>query len=902
MEQPRLRAALLILTPKFPDARWPRFTLVFAALLLAAALFARGAVADHSLELPPGMKQSNLRDVETNVLGAEHAAEHAGQRVATKLLGAGSGLSTPASAGARVSPRLAGPPDQVGQWGAPFPIPIFGIHALMLPTGKVMWWAYPLAPQDEGNTAEAWLWDPATGTSNRVDPPLGQDYDGDGDRDPANIWCSGQSLLPDGRVLVTGGNLQYAPSGTDGWRGLNKVYTFNPFNETWTEQPSMQHGRWYPTQTLLPDGRTAIMSGWDETGTETQAKEIELFTPSPDMNGVGQLTTIAMRGGSGPPEAELYPRTFVMPSGRTMVAGPAPEDTWYFNQVGPAPGNSFSWGERANFSDSRLWGSSVLEPGGPSGSTKVTAIGGRRYGQETTPRADAETMDDQNPGSGWQPAPSLNIGRAHANTVLLPDGSKVQVGGGLGSSGTAGQYAYNDSQRQVELFDPATNTWRLGASQAEGRAYHSTAVLLPDGRVISAGDNYNGATAGGGKTTDNAEIYSPPYLFKGGRPAISAAPDSVNWADSFGINSPDQVSRAVLMAPAATTHGNDMNQRHVELAVTDTVSGAGVNVVSPPNARVAPPGYYMLFLLNSQGAPSVARWVRLDPTAPDRPLIDPGPSQRTLTVTKTGTGTGSITGQGINCPGDCSETYADGTAVSLSASPTGGSSFAGWSGDCTGTGACNLTMNSNKGVSGSFTAAPPAQRTLTVTKTGTGTGSITGPGINCPGDCTETYADGTAVSLSASAAAGSTFAGWSGDCAGAGACNLTMNANKAVSGAFNPSGGPGGTTLLDSSNDFSFGQVKKDESTGTATLAVKIAEGPGKLRLAQSKTVKADKDGIKRVGAPPSTKLAIRPKGKTRKRLNNKGKATVKARVIYSPTGGSPNHKLRVKTITLVKG
>ena len=150
------------------------------------------------------------------------------------------------------------------------------------------------------------------------------------------------------------------------------------------------------------------------------------------------------------------------------------------------------------------------------------------------------------------------------------------------------------------------------------------------------------------------------------------------------------------MAPAATTHGNDMNQRHVELAVTDTVSGAGVNVVSPPNARVAPPGYYMLFLLNSQGVPSVARWVRLDPTAPDRPLIDPGPSQRTLTVTKTGTGTGSITGPGINCPGDCSETYADGTAVSLSASPTGGSSFAGWSGDCARTGPCNLTMNANK--------------------------------------------------------------------------------------------------------------------------------------------------------------------------------------------------------------
>jgi hypothetical protein len=138
--------------------------------------------------------------------------------------------------------------------------------------------------------------------------------------------------------------------------------------------------------------------------------------------------------------------------------------------------------------------------------------------------------------------------------------------------------------------------------------------------VISAGDNYNG-----GATSDSAEIYEPPYLFKGARPAISSAPDSVAWGDDFGINSPDSVSRAVLMAPAATTHGNDMNQRHVELQVSNTVGGAGINVVSPPDGRVAPPGYYMLFLLNQQGVPSVARWIRLDPSAPDRPVVSPSP-------------------------------------------------------------------------------------------------------------------------------------------------------------------------------------------------------------------------------------------------------------------------------------
>ncbi len=135
------------------------------------------------------------------------------------------------------------------------------------------------------------------------------------------------------------------------------------------------------------------------------------------------------------------------------------------------------------------------------------------------------------------------------------------------------------------------------------------------------------------------------------------------------------------------------------------------------------------------------------------------PPPRTLTVTPpTGTGTGTITGTGINCPGDCTETYPNGTAVTLSANPTGGSSFS---------------------------AAPPPPRTLTVTPpTGTGTGTITGTGINCPGDCSETYPNGTAVTLSANPTGGSSFAGWSGDCTGTGACNLTMNANKAVGGSF----------------------------------------------------------------------------------------------------------------------
>jgi len=207
----------------------------------------------------------------------------------------------------------------------------------------------------------------------------------------------------------------------------------------------------------------------------------------------------------------------------------------------------------------------------------------------------------------------------------------VTVGGGSGfddSKGiAAGNYVtYADGRaRQVELFHPKTNSWTLGPAQQEDRAYHSTAVLLPDGRVFSAGDDLHPLEPNGKPSqTDNGEIYSPPYLFKGSRPVIGSAPQSIRWGDGFGIRTTSpNIDKAVLMAPGATTHGFDTNQRYVDLKVLVTHGGQGVDVAAPPSSRVAPPGYYMLFLINKDGVPSVANWVRIDPSAPDRPTIGP---------------------------------------------------------------------------------------------------------------------------------------------------------------------------------------------------------------------------------------------------------------------------------------
>jgi len=164
----------------------------------------------------------------------------------------------------------------------------------------------------------------------------------------------------------------------------------------------------------------------------------------------------------------------------------------------------------------------------------------------------------------------------------------------------------------------------------------------------------------------------------------------------------------------------------------------------------------------------------------------------TLTVVKSGNGSGTVTSSpgGINCGGDCSNTYAIGTVVTLSAAPAGGSTFAGWSGGgCSGTGTCSVTMNANQTVTATFTAVAPTTAVLVVNKLGSGTGTVTSSpgGINCGDDCSNTYAIGTVVTLSAAPAGGSTFAGWSGGgCSGTGTCSVTMNANQTVTATFNP--------------------------------------------------------------------------------------------------------------------
>ncbi len=614
---------------------------IHALVVVAVALALPAGAAAHGIEVPPGMSESDLRAYETEVLGSEHAAEHAqDRRDERRDLRRWRALSPrerrhEVAHERRHSRRLArrtaarAPASEIGRWThPPFALPnSFAIHSVMLPTGKVLYWGFPADPPNVGNGT---LWDPSKGYGPEaftdVPPPV-VDPDGAGPqpRVVAPIYCSGQSFLADGEVLVTGGNLVLPglsdPAYPD-WAGLNRAFTFNPWTERWTEQPQMNDGRWYPTQVELADGRTITIGGYgDDAPGKILNLDLEIFKPGSSPSSVGSFS---VHPEVNLPTGMLYPHLFTLPDERVLVAGPLPRHAAMIDARDP--GDPVTWTDLPRANEMRNGGNAVLEPGSPRGSWKVTMLGGiggvDLPDGSRVPSATTETIDAKHPGDGWKLGSSLNLGRSYQNTVLLPDRSMVTVGGGYGQNLEDGVYRIDGSgaRRQVELYDPETKKWQLGPAQMEDRGYHATALLLPDGRVFSGGDNRHPFEPDGSASqTDTAEIYSPPYLFKGKRPVIKKAPKKADWNESIKVTTAGKpkATSAVLVAPAATTHGNDMNQRLVPLRVKKPKHKKGkrrfngLQLMTPPSAGVAPPGYYMLFVLDKKGVPSVAKWVQL---------------------------------------------------------------------------------------------------------------------------------------------------------------------------------------------------------------------------------------------------------------------------------------------------
>lgn len=487
---------------------------------------------------------------EVEHLGRGHACEHLQLRAHP---------AAPAPRVKGVVTATARPTSVVGRWSAarnPGTATV-GIAAVLLNTGRVLLVG---AEDNAGEATPAYLFNPVTGRDHAVTPP-------------APIFCSSLTPLSDGRILSVGGAKPFP-------HGINDVLLFDPRSEQWLPQPTTSQARYYPTSTRLPDGRVVITAGQQEDGA-TDNPDVEVYTPPAAGAALGALS---VEGTEHPTTS--YPHQLVMRDGRMMqidrshtyVLNPA---TWDWNtlptqlrQVGPGSAH-------------------LMLPGRPAGPSRVMVMGGRLRGmaQRTT-----QIFDYAHRTEGWRRSAPMPTPRANMNVVQVPDGSAYAIGGN--SEG-----AVRQPRQRTMHYDPATGRWRNLAVQATRRAYHSTAVLLPDGRIMSAGDN----KAGGGRQL--IDFYSPPYLFRGTRPRITRAPQTVRNGQGFAISTRGpEVSRAVLMAPGATTHANEMNARHIRLAATKTNSGFRARI---PSRAVAPPGYYMLFVLRANGVPSVARWVRI---------------------------------------------------------------------------------------------------------------------------------------------------------------------------------------------------------------------------------------------------------------------------------------------------
>jgi plastocyanin len=439
---------------------------------------------------------------------------------------------------------------------------VLAVHAALMHTGKLLFFAG--SGNDELYT---------TGLRSIV-----YDYENGGFHQPVtpvDVFCAHQTFLGDGRLLVIGGTESYA------FTGLKSTFLFDPATEEWIRVGDMAYGRWYPSATTLGDGRVLAAGGIDAAGWNA-----EIYSP---LTGWGAPMPRTHDWGT-------FPNMILLRDGCVLFTG-----AWFggdalqpfvFDPVSgsesPVPGLTPA--------DSHGMAPSVLLP--PAQSQRVMVFGGGGPGGVVK---DTNLINMSVASPHFVAGPMPAHARSMQNAVILPDRTVFVSGGG----------AMEDPATAVlesEIYDPAANTWHRGAVASVPRLYHSIAVLLPDGRVITAGSNPH-------RRDDELrlELYHPPYLFRGPRPFIESAPTEVRYGDLIEIDTPqaDDIQWAQLIRPMAVTHSCDTEQRLVDLPISRRRGFCQLSARIPKEPNLAPPGWYMLFITDRNKVPSRASWVHL---------------------------------------------------------------------------------------------------------------------------------------------------------------------------------------------------------------------------------------------------------------------------------------------------
>ena len=476
-------------------------------------------------------------------------------------------------------------------------------HAAMLCNGSVLF--IEAACSDPERKSETPLYDVDSGTVTFPDPPkVGTQFE--------NLYCSGHAFLSDGKLLAVGGGGENGDTPVP-----DLAWIFDPDTNTWdytrdksnpdnnTNRTRMVYGRWYPTCVALgdPAGRVLIAAGWP---TATNSK-MELFTES-----TGQFSLVTTQNPPGDKSfPALYPGLHLLPGGEVFFAA-----TGWSGTIEPSgyidlfTAGTPRWQDVGTVDRAKGMSVQILSPDYPF--VQVMTIGGNNPGKNTS----YQLINLSTLSPSWQPDTPLPVAagetsitpRTNVNAVLLPDNT-VFVSGGTSAN------------QPCWLYNPAAGgSWSQMANLPTARAYHSFALLLPTGEVLTSG------AAGGSPDRNLIELYRPPYMFNPDgsprndtqRPQISAVPEypaKIHHGATFTIDTPqaDEIERVVLVRPMAVTHQTDSEQRVIHLSFSKT--GATTLSVTAPNGwhphAMAPAGCYMLFIIDNNGIPSKAKFVLL---------------------------------------------------------------------------------------------------------------------------------------------------------------------------------------------------------------------------------------------------------------------------------------------------
>lgn len=615
----------------------------------------------------------------------------------TLLLVAGTGGLTQALAPSGVLANAgSGAADSMGQWQAPFDSEIPAVNLALTPDGDVVYYDGAEANEShhhedgEGDEPHAhpqdhtfFTEDPHTSDSRVYDPDTGE-VRTPADDPEVDLFCSGTTVRPDGDVMTAGGTawptlFSEEDEGQPVLDNPEVMGTDDVFrlpaadgDEAWQDAPDLNVRRWYPTVVETGDGAAFAASGIKNLSeAETHNSYLERLDPGadewelvePDYQ-VAEGVSIEHQGRIlntelAPANLPLYPKLFVVPNGphEGEVLYPANGDLWApFGErpeealwgthqfIDPDSGN-VTFAGASPFGPRNLGNAVPLMLDADDGyELEILSLGGtlERTGAATN-TAEIVSLDGERVTS--EPTDAMDHPRWNPNSILLPTGDVVTVGG----ANFDNVLVYGQDKApvlQAELYDASEGEWQPLASMEHPRDYHSTALLLPSGEVLVGGhvplpdpprdvrENVPGQEQ---RTVEEFEVFEPPYLHNdedtrpvvvsvSGNPAEEAqehAVAKIGYGETFEVrvNDIDEgVDSVVLVRPGAVTHTVDADQRGIRLDVTGTSDLGGgdkrLTLEAPPDGNVAPPGHYMLFAnedLGDEVYPSEAVFVGIGP-------------------------------------------------------------------------------------------------------------------------------------------------------------------------------------------------------------------------------------------------------------------------------------------------